>query len=205
MGRASREQAECNRERVLATACRLFRQHGVENVPIADIMQEAGLTPGGFYKQFASRQALIDEACESSFAQSSQAWERISKRHETQPRQGLGALVRRYFRQRPSEPGCPMLAFSSLVSGLPADAQATAIYRDGVQKLFGQFRQEASKSSPRQPSRRLSEQETMVLFAAMIGAGLLGRTMGQTDWIGQVQAAVLGALPAPGPGGAENP
>ncbi|EKU30878.1 TetR family transcriptional regulator [Alcaligenes sp. HPC1271] len=62
MGRVSREQAERNRERVLETACRLFRKHGVEGVSIGDIMKEAGLTAGAFYKQFVSKEALIDEA-----------------------------------------------------------------------------------------------------------------------------------------------
>jgi|LSQX01.3.fsa_nt_gb TetR/AcrR family transcriptional repressor of nem operon len=204
MGRVSREQAELNRERVLATACRLFRQHGAENVSIADIMQEVGLTPGGFYKQFASKEALIDEALELGFAQSLQIWGRISERNEGQPYQGLDALVRYFFRQRPGEPGCPMLGFSPLVSSLPADAHATAIYHDGVHRLFSQFQQEAVQGASQQQPEGLSEQEVMVLFAAMIGAGLMGRTMGQTDWVARVQAAVLEALPAQVSGDAES-
>ncbi|WP_152966655.1 TetR/AcrR family transcriptional regulator, partial [Gulbenkiania mobilis] len=78
MGRVSREQAERNRERVLETACRLFRKHGVEGVSIGDIMTEAGLTAGAFYKQFASKEALIDEASRFAFTQSSESWERIN-------------------------------------------------------------------------------------------------------------------------------
>ena len=57
MGRVSREQAQRNRERVLETASRLFRKHGVEGVSIGDIMQDAGLTAGAFYKQFASERS----------------------------------------------------------------------------------------------------------------------------------------------------
>jgi len=197
MGRVSREQAGRNRERVLATACRLFRQYGVENVSIADIMKEAGLTPGGFYKQFASKEALVDEAFESAFAQSSRSWERIGKHHDAEPFQGLHALVRRYFKHRPREPGCPMLVFSSLVGGLSADPQATAIYSDGVRKLYEQFMAAASRAPDERGPETLTDADMMVLFAAMVGAGMLTRAMGETAFTRQLQSAVLGALPEP--------
>src|SRR5690349_21153030 len=61
--RVSRQQAAANRERVLDTAAGLLRVHGLDGVPIADIMSAAGLTHGGFYFQFASKKALVEEAC----------------------------------------------------------------------------------------------------------------------------------------------
>jgi TetR/AcrR family transcriptional repressor of nem operon len=61
--RVSRQQAAANRERVLDTAGELFRRHGLDGVSIADIMKAAGLTHGGFYGQFASKEALAEEAC----------------------------------------------------------------------------------------------------------------------------------------------
>ncbi|MET8405550.1 TetR/AcrR family transcriptional regulator [Streptomyces sp900116325] len=61
--RVSRQQAAANRERVLDTAGELFRRHGLDGVSIADIMKAAGLTHGGFYNQFASKEALAEEAC----------------------------------------------------------------------------------------------------------------------------------------------
>lgn len=61
MGRVSQAQAEENRRRVVETASRLFREQGT-HVSVADLMKAAGLTHGGFYKQFASKEALVDEA-----------------------------------------------------------------------------------------------------------------------------------------------
>ncbi|SEO46470.1 TetR/AcrR family transcriptional regulator [Actinacidiphila rubida] len=61
--RVSRQQAAANRERVLDTAGELFRLRGLDGVTIADIMKAAGLTHGGFYLQFASKEALAEEAC----------------------------------------------------------------------------------------------------------------------------------------------
>lgn len=197
MGRASQAQAARNRERVVEAACRLFRMHGVENVSIADIMTEAGLTPGGFYRQFASKEALIDEAFALAFRQTSGSWEAIRKCHDADASQALIALVERYFKQRPLEQSCPLLAFSSLVSDLPSEAQATDVYRRGAEELYGQFREEALKTSKQRRAKKLAEADALILFAAMVGTGLLSRAIGHTPWVCQMQSAVLGALPQP--------
>ncbi|WP_433293426.1 TetR/AcrR family transcriptional regulator [Actinoplanes sp. CA-030573] len=69
MGRVSQAQAQENRKRVVETAARLFRERGVAGVSVADVMGEAGLTHGGFYKQFASKEALVAEAVGQAFAE----------------------------------------------------------------------------------------------------------------------------------------
>ncbi len=50
--RVSRAQAEANREAVINAASRLFREHGFDGIGLKDLMKGAGLTQGGFYKQF---------------------------------------------------------------------------------------------------------------------------------------------------------
>src|SRR4051794_28287822 len=69
MGRVSKAQAQENRKRVVETAARMFREHGVAGVSVSDVMAEAGLTHGGFYKQFASKDALVAEAVRQAFAE----------------------------------------------------------------------------------------------------------------------------------------
>ncbi|MDQ0771753.1 TetR/AcrR family transcriptional repressor of nem operon [Streptomyces aurantiacus] len=61
--RVSRQQAAANRERVLEAASTLFRVNGLAGVSIDDVMKAAGLTHGGFYGQFDSKEALTEEAC----------------------------------------------------------------------------------------------------------------------------------------------
>ncbi|CAN7665222.1 TetR/AcrR family transcriptional regulator [Pararhizobium sp. LjRoot238] len=56
--RVSREKAQENRELVIETAARLLRERGFEGIGIADIMEAAGLTHGGFYRNFASKDDL---------------------------------------------------------------------------------------------------------------------------------------------------
>ncbi len=60
--RVSREKFAENRERILDAAARLFREKGYDGVGVADIMKAAGLTHGGFYGHFASKDDLIAQA-----------------------------------------------------------------------------------------------------------------------------------------------
>src|SRR5215510_12019879 len=59
--RVTREQATANREKILDVAGALFREHGFDGIGVADIMRRAGLTHGGFYGHFASKDDLAAE------------------------------------------------------------------------------------------------------------------------------------------------
>ena len=64
--RVSREQFRENREKILAAAARLFRERGFDEVGVADVMQAAGLTHGGFYGHFKSKDDLIAQAAKEA-------------------------------------------------------------------------------------------------------------------------------------------
>lgn len=197
MGRVSRAQAELNRQHIVETASRLFRQHGVENVSIADIMGAAGLTAGGFYKHFASKEALIDEAFALAFQQALGVWDQVAQRERPAGDSVLAALVRFYFRPRAPEWTCPMLAFASRGDAQAPEEPATATYRDGVATLRARFRQAAQQGATPAGQPAPPTAELDLLFAAMVGTGLLSRAVGDAPWIRDLQAAVLSALPAP--------
>jgi len=61
--RVSREQAAENREKILNLAANMFRERGFDGIGIADLMKEAGLTHGGFYGHFSSKEDLMAQAC----------------------------------------------------------------------------------------------------------------------------------------------
>ncbi len=73
--RVSREQAHQNRRRVVVASSTLFRERGVDGVGIGDLMSEAGLTHGGFYKQFASKAELVEEACSRALEDTTAFWD----------------------------------------------------------------------------------------------------------------------------------
>src|SRR5262249_60320347 len=108
--RVTREQAAANRERVLDAASMLFRRHGFDGIGVADIMKAAGLTHGGFYGQFASKEELAAEACARCHADPWTAW------LEAPPAQRLEGLVRNYATPGPPAKrpnGCLLRAVGS--------------------------------------------------------------------------------------------
>jgi TetR/AcrR family transcriptional regulator, transcriptional repressor for nem operon len=115
--RVTREQAAANREKVLDVAGTLFRERGFDGIGIADIMKRAGLTHGGFYGQFPSKDDLVAEACARVLG--NEGWvERLTGT----PKPSLGALIRAYLsadhRDDPGH-GCLMAALGSDVVRQP--------------------------------------------------------------------------------------
>jgi TetR/AcrR family transcriptional regulator, transcriptional repressor for nem operon len=111
--RVSRAQAEENREAVINVASRLFREYGFEGIGLNDVMKAAGLTHGGFYKQFKSKEDLAVHACRRALDESVGKWSRVVVKAAGNP---LVALVRFYLsprhRRRVGE-GCPIAALGS--------------------------------------------------------------------------------------------
>lgn len=77
--RVTPERKAETRERILGSALALFRAHGVDAVGVDAIMHKAGLTHGGFYAHFASKESLVAEASAASLARSADKWEQISR------------------------------------------------------------------------------------------------------------------------------
>src|SRR5437016_5899781 len=64
------KKKEATHERIVEVAARAIRRNGYAGVTVADIMKEAGLTHGGFYAHFASREAMLAEAADRAGAES---------------------------------------------------------------------------------------------------------------------------------------
>ncbi len=72
--RVSRETAQKNRQNVVKTASEQFRMHGYDGISIANLMKAAGMTQGGFYKQFENKEALECEATELALNNNRELW-----------------------------------------------------------------------------------------------------------------------------------
>jgi TetR/AcrR family transcriptional repressor of nem operon len=73
--RKSKEEAAETRARIIRKASKEFTQHGIAGTGLADVMKSAGLTHGGFYKHFQSKDELVVEALERGLQKSFQAME----------------------------------------------------------------------------------------------------------------------------------
>lgn len=184
MGRVSQAQAAENRERVVATAARLFRTYGVENVSLSDVMAEAGLTVGAFYKQFESKEALVNEAFSCAFDDAARAWSSVTEKSPS-----IDALVEHYLSPRPAQYTCPILAFSAPASHADSAAEPRATYAQGAEALFAHFCETAELNHDGAAS---ATEDPRVIFAAMIGAALLEKSVGPGDWVTDIRSAVLG-------------
>ena len=109
--RVTRKQAEANREKVLDVAGTLFRERGFEGIGVADIMKRAGLTHGGFYGQFASKDDLAAEATERVLKNP-----RWQERLTGKPNASFADVVRGYLSPRHRDDpgtGCLIAALGS--------------------------------------------------------------------------------------------
>lgn len=194
MGRSSRQQAEQNRADILKAACRLFREHGVDNVSIADVMAAVGLTAGGFYRHFASKEALVNEVLSAVFSQSKERWQQTLQAGEQQEHDSLDTLIRNYFRKKQPGQTCPILAFAPHVCHQEPESQTMDLYGAHTEQLYRHFRDIALLSDKADAGPAPSEEQILVLFAAMIGTGFLAQSINDSAWIRTLKEAVLASV-----------
>src|SRR5215471_16917 len=117
--RYSAEHKQETRKRIVQAAARQFCRHGGKGLAIADLMRELGLTHGGFYKHFDSKQQLLAEAISGFDEMEAGVVDAVSK---TEPGAELRMIIEHYLRlEHCSNPGagCPMAALSSEIARYP--------------------------------------------------------------------------------------
>jgi TetR/AcrR family transcriptional repressor of nem operon len=168
--RVSREEAENNRKRVVNVAGQLFREHGFDGIGIADLMKQAGLTHGGFYKQFGSKADLEAEASACIMEENADLWSGIIAR---QSEDQLAGLLAFYLSERQLDAervGCGMATL-----GGDAARQGTAVqaaFTDGIKRHLQQL-SEIVRGGDQKEKRR----NAMATLAGMVGALLLARAV----------------------------
>src|SRR5512133_1865414 len=123
---------QLSHERIVATAARAIRRAGFHGVGVADIMKEAGLTHGGFYAHFASRDALLAEALEQAGRESSDRMAKGSVQRQAKGASPLRALVDGYLSEQhlaSAESGCPVAALASEIPRQSLEVRAAAAQR----------------------------------------------------------------------------
>src|SRR5271156_3818513 len=179
MARSSKGQAEANRRRIVAAAGNLFRSRGYDAVGIADVMKAADMTQGGFYKPFPSKEALAAEAWAEGFELSSALWKRKEKDSPA------ADIIDYYLAPKPPEHRCPMAAHGEEAARMDEGCELRGVYADGAKTLFETF-MDAAKGS-------MTKDKAELLFAAMVGANMLGRATGDADWATALKKTVRAA------------
>jgi TetR/AcrR family transcriptional repressor of nem operon len=159
---------EATRRRIVETAAARFRKDGIEAVGVADLMAEAGLTHGGFYSHFASKEDLVKAAIEEASLGSS---ERFNKRIEEG---GLEAWIRSYLRvehRDHPERGCVV---ASLASELARHPEAT---RKGFSARLAKITTAVESHLPASMTAAQKRKTAVGIFATLVGAIQMARAV----------------------------
>jgi TetR/AcrR family transcriptional repressor of nem operon len=169
VARYSNEHKQKTRETVLRHAARALRASGPEGVSVAAVMKDAGLTHGGFYAHFSSKDALLAAAIEQMFEQVRDRWA-----HETldaDPAAGLEQYIDWYLsaahRDAPAT-GCPIAALAADLPRMSADCRTA--FATGAQRLSARFEQALERLGHANPAMEASS-----LASELVGAVSLAR------------------------------
>ncbi|MBV6822843.1 TetR/AcrR family transcriptional regulator [Pseudomonas sp. PD9R] len=172
MPRVSRKQADLNREIIVEAATRLFRERGLHGISVVDVMGAAGLTHGGFYGHFESKEALAVEASGRAFEQAAGHWrERIATADDKAG--ARRALIEPYLstasRDNPGD-SCPVVAFAGDMCHETAESGLRETFMGGLNKLL-----DSLSSLMESDDAVANRQQALVQYSLMVGALTLAR------------------------------
>lgn len=180
--RVSRAQAEANHEAIIDTASRLFREHGFDGISLKDLMSGAGLTQGGFYKRFESKEDLMTRSSARAMDSATQRWSDAADAH---PDQALDAVLDFYLSPGHSAEraqGCPMVALGS--DAARQGPEVKAVFEDGLKTHLDILADLLPSGGDAENAAK-----PKAIMALMIGAVMLSRTVNDTDLGNDILAA----------------
>lgn len=165
--RKSKQEAAQTREHIVAAAALQFRQNGIAETGLAEVMASAGLTNGGFYRHFESKDQLVAEACENAF---STLLEKLEQRIAGQtPKKALRTLVTLYLspeRLNDFNNACPLAALGSDLRR--AGETSRQIAAAGFERFAALIERQLTHLRPRQARERAT-----AIVSAMVGSMIL--------------------------------
>jgi TetR/AcrR family transcriptional repressor of nem operon len=190
---AKLEQKERTHETILESAARLVRERGIAGASVADVMRGAGLTVGGFYAHFASKEELVDEALRRTGAEL--RGRLFSRIHEKPEADRAEVVIKRYLSAAHRDAqtlGCPLPAVAGEIATTAGEHRA--VLAEQIDALSANL--EELLAGGRTPRRALA----LALIALMVGGLSLARALRGTDLSDEVIRAcrALGAAAARG-------
>jgi TetR/AcrR family transcriptional regulator, transcriptional repressor for nem operon len=166
VGRASRADAAKHRDEVVEAASHLFRERGIAAVSVPELMAAAGLTHGGFYRHFESKDALAATAVTAAFASRSEQIEQVAAEHdpETARRLFLDDYLSVAHRDSAGE-GCPNAGLATEVARLPEGSEIRTAYTAGLHRMASAIGKVGTGD----------EGEALVELSTLVGAMVLAR------------------------------
>lgn len=173
--RYSKDHKAETHARIVKTASVRLREKGPSGIAVADLMKESGLTHGGFYAHFDSRDALIDEAFAHAMEGIARRWRR---RADNAPDgKELDAIVNSYLTVQHRDDvgnGCLLPALGAEIAR--ADSKTRKAFTACLEDMIAVVTTEMSESTP-----KAARQRAMAIIAVMMGSLLLSRATGNSE------------------------
>jgi AcrR family transcriptional regulator len=192
MTRTRPSRKEATHDRIVEAAARAIRRSGYSGTGVADVMKDAGLTHGGFYAHFASREAMLAEAADHAGAERVSALERIAA--AAPPQQGLRALLRAYLSSahvKHVETGCAVAACGSELPRQTPEVRRAATRR--IKEMIDLV----ARHSPDWGQPR-AHRRALVTVSTMVGALVLARAVDDPKLSDALREAALDHLDSGG-------
>jgi TetR/AcrR family transcriptional repressor of nem operon len=171
--RYGKEHKEETHKKVVEAASRRFRRDGIEATGVVDLMADVGLTHGGFYAHFSSKETLVKEAIAAASQKSRSHLQREIEKARSEKRDPLEAIVRAYLttlhRDRPDR-GCSVAALGSEIARHPRKTREA--FTEGLDKTIGII----ASALPDSVTKERKE-KAYAIFATMIGSLQLARAV----------------------------
>jgi TetR/AcrR family transcriptional repressor of nem operon len=169
--RYAEDHKQATRAKVLKAASRVIRQHGPDRVAVAGVMAEVGLTHGGFYAHFTSKDDLLVQAIGQMFLESRDNFAAVVG--DRPPLEALKAYFDFYLspshRDR-RDRGCPLPALSADLPRLPPPSRE--LYGEGVARLTNLLARRMEVAGCAEPDETASS-----VLSEMVGAVALARSV----------------------------
>jgi TetR/AcrR family transcriptional regulator, transcriptional repressor for nem operon len=172
--KVSKEVMAAHKEQIVASAARRYRERGLDGISVADLMNEVGLTHGGFYRHFSSKDELIALAALRAVSDTITEWGKVAA-DATGDR--LEAVVRYYLSLRHHdhpETGCLAAALGCELSRLSSPMKDAVT--DGERQIIDFL----SGISPGK-TKVLRRKQAIVAFASMVGGMTLARMTSDSE------------------------
>jgi len=172
MPRASKEDAARHRQEIIAAAAHLFRERGIDGVSVPELMEAVGLTHGGFYRHFASKDELVALALDAAFEQSEQYSTEILAEQDT-AEAARRAYVERYLspeHRANRGAGCPHAALSGDVGRSDRKSPLRGTYTKNLSDAVTRLIEMTPDKTPGK-----ARQKAISTLASLVGAMVIAR------------------------------
>ena len=197
--RYSKEHKSQTHARIVKRASVKLREKGAHGIGVADLMKEAGLTHGGFYAHFDSREALVIEAFTHAMDRSTERWRKLSEAAPAEKR--LSKIVDSYLtplhRDDPGQ-GCAVPTLGAEIAR--ESAKTRRVFAGRMEQMIDMLADQVHGTPP-----KAARKQAVAALATMMGTLVMARIAGSGEFSDEILKAGREAVLGPKPSAARKP